>query len=176
MRVGIFGGSFNPIHKGHIAIAKGVMASGLVDEVWLMVSPRNPLKQAADLMSDSRRLALVRKAVKDIDGVKACDFEMHLPKPSYTYLTLRCLHEKYPDKQFSLLIGADNWLIFDHWVNAEEILRTTHIIIYPREGSDIDASTLPGNVTLLDMPLHNISSTQIRNMIKEGEDVSDLMP
>ena len=160
--IAIFGGSFNPVHYGHVAIAKSVVESGLVDEVWLMVSPRNPLKEESDLMPDDQRLALVRKAVEGIEGVKACDFEFHMPKPSYTYLTLRRLRKAYPDVEFSLLIGADNWLIFEKWKNAEEILLSTPIIIYPRKGSEIDVATLPPNVTFLDMPLYNISSTEIR--------------
>ena len=162
MRIGIFGGSFNPIHYGHVAVARGVLASGLVDEVWLMVSPRNPLKREADLMPNRRRLSLARKAVEGIDGVKVSDFEMHLPVPSYTYLTLRRLREEYPDAAFSLVIGADNWLAFSRWAHPEEILLTTPIIIYPRRDSDIDPSTLPEGVTLLEMPLYDISSTQIR--------------
>lgn len=160
--VAVFGGSFNPVHYGHVAIARGVVESGLADEVWLMVSPRNPLKDEADLMPDDRRLALVREAVKDIDHVEACDFEMHMTKPSYTYLTLRRLRKAFPAAQFSLLIGADNWLIFHNWKNYKEILRTTPIIIYPRTGSPIDAAALPPNVKYLDMPLYNISSTEVR--------------
>ena len=160
--IAIFGGSFNPVHYGHVAIAKSVVESGLVDEVWLMVSPRNPLKKDSDLMPNRQRLQLARQAVKGIKGVKVSDFEMHLPKPSYTYLTLRRLRKAYPDVEFSLLIGGDNWLIFDKWKNAEEILRSTPIIIYPRKGSEIDVATLPPNVTFLDMPLYNISSTEIR--------------
>lgn len=175
-KIAIFGGSFNPIHRGHVAIAKGVVESGLVDEVWLMVSPRNPLKRQADLMANRKRLQLARKAVKDVEGVKVSDFEMHLPKPSYTYITLRRLREARPDAVFSLLIGADNWQIFDQWKNAEEILATTPIIIYPRTGSEIDVATLPPNVTFLDMPLHDISSTQIREALAKGEDVSSLIP
>ena len=162
MRIAVFGGSFNPVHYGHVAIAKSVVESGLVDEVWLMVSPRNPLKKDSDLMADRKRLQLARQAVKGMKGVKVSDFEMHLPKPSYTYITLRRLREAYPDAVFSLLIGGDNWLIFDRWKNAEEILRSTPIIIYPRKGSPIDVATLPPNVTFLDMPLYNISSTEIR--------------
>ena len=161
-KIAIFGGSFNPIHYGHTNIARSVVESGLVDEVWLMVSPRNPLKKDSDLMANRKRLQLARQAVKGMKGVKVSDFEMHLPKPSYTYITLRRLREAYPEVEFSLLIGGDNWLIFDRWKNAEEILRSTPIIIYPRKGSEIDASALPPNVTLLEMPLYDISSTEIR--------------
>ncbi len=175
-KIAIFGGSFNPIHKGHVAIAQGVLQSGLVDEVWLMVSPRNPLKKESSLMPDRLRLQLARRAVKDLPGIKACDFEFHLPKPSYTYITLRRLREAHPDHQFVLMMGADNWQRFSLWRNHEELLADYSIIIYPRQGYDIDTATLPPTVHYVEMPLYNISSPQIREALARGEDVSEFIP
>jgi len=176
MRIGIFGGSFNPIHKGHVAIAQSVLKSSLVDEVWLMVSPRNPLKEENSLMPDRLRLQMARRAVKDLPGVKACDFEFHLPKPSYTYITLRRLREAYPDHQFTLVMGADNWQRLSLWRNHEELLANYPIIVYPRKDSPIDTSALPPTVHYVEMPLYNISSTQIREALARGEDVSEFVP
>lgn len=176
MKIGIFGGSFNPIHRGHISLAQGILRSGMIDEVWFMVSPHNPLKQQSDLMPDAERLALVQRAVEGKEGLRASDFEFRLPKPSYMYITLRRLQESYPDCEFTLLIGADNWLCFDRWKEYREILQRYPIIIYPREGYPIDQSTLPASVKYLSLPLYNISSTQIRQMIARGEDVSEFVP
>lgn len=175
-RIGIFGGSFNPVHIGHIAIAKAVRDSGLVDEVWLMVSPRNPLKQQYDLMDDHVRLARAQKAVEHLDNIKACDFEFALPRPSYTYITMAKLEQTFPNYSFSLLIGADNWAHFSLWRNHDRLLQRYPIIIYPRQGYPIDPSALPPSVAYIDMPLLNVSSTQIRRMLSRGEDVSHLLP
>lgn len=176
MRIGIFGGSFNPIHNGHIHLAKGIMQSGLIDELWFMVSPHNPLKQQADLMPDAQRYQTVSDAVRNIPHVKASDFEFHLAKPSYTYITLRKLCQAYPNDEFIIIIGADNWACFDKWKEYKEILSKYNIIIYPRDGYEINENTLPPSVTYLNLPLYNISSTQIRDMIKRGEDVSKYIP
>lgn len=176
MRIGVFGGSFNPIHNGHIHLAKGIMQSGLIDELWFMVSPHNPLKQQADLMPDDERYKAVYRAVSNMPHVKASDFEFHLAKPSYTYITLRKLCQTYPNDEFVIIIGADNWACFDKWKEYEEILSNYKIIIYPREGYEIDTKTLPPSVTYLNLPLYNISSTQIRHMIKQGQDISKYIP
>ncbi len=175
-KIGVFGGSFNPIHIGHIAIAKAVRDSGMVDEVWLMVSPRNPLKDQSSLMDDSERLARVRKAVEHLNGIRACDFEFSLPRPSYTYITMEKLEQSYPSFSFSLLIGADNWVHFHFWRNHDLLLQRYPIIIYPRQGYKIDTATLPPTVSYIDMPLINVSSTQIRQMLANGEDVSKFLP
>ena len=108
-KIAIFGGSFNPIHNGHIALAKAVREQCALDEVWLMVSPQNPLKQESDLLADELRFAMACKALKGTEGIKAYDYEMHLPKPSYTWTTLQLLQKDYPDYTFKLLIGGDNW-------------------------------------------------------------------
>ena len=163
MLTGIYGGSFNPIHIGHTALAEWLVQRGYVDEMWLMVSPQNPLKPAKDLMPDALRLRLAHIACEGLPGVRVTDFEFRLPRPSYMVHTLAALRVTYPEREFALVIGADNWQRFHMWYKADEILRQHRIIIYPRPGCDIDAATLPHGVTLATgAPLFDISSTQIR--------------
>lgn len=176
IRTGIYGGSFNPIHNGHIAIARAMLDCDAVDEVWLMVSPQNPLKQSADLLDERLRLDMTRRATADIPCVTACDYEFHMPRPSYMWHTLQSLSRDYPDREFTLLIGADNWQVFDRWYHADDIIAHYPIRIYPRRGYDIEASTLPHNVKLVDTGLYDVSSTMVRERIRRGEDVSKLIP
>lgn len=176
IRTGIYGGSFNPIHNGHIAIAKAMLRLGAIDEVWLMVSPQNPLKQAADLLDDSLRLDMTRRAVEGIEGIEVSDYEFRLPRPSYMWNTLLHLSHDYPDREFCLLIGADNWLVFDRWYHADDIIAHYPIRIYPRRGYDIDTASLPPTVKLVDTGLYDVSSTEVRNIIRRGEDPSPLIP
>ena len=133
MRIGIFGGTYNPIHLGHTALASYICNLGLVDEVWLMVSPQNPFKQDHQLLDEAIRLRLATLAVQDFPRLRASDFEFHLPRPSYTYVTLQELTRTCPDDTFSLIIGADNWEKFPGWRNADDILAHYPIIVYPRE-------------------------------------------
>lgn len=176
IRTGIYGGSFNPIHNGHIAIARAMLDCDAVDEVWLMVSPQNPLKHSADLLDERLRLDMTRRATADIPCVTACDYEFHMPRPSYMWHTLQSLSRDYPDREFTLLIGADNWQVFDRWYHADDIIAHYPIRIYPRRGYDIEASTLPHNVKLVDTGLYDVSSTMVRERIRRGEDVSQLIP
>lgn len=176
IRTGIYGGSFNPIHNGHIAIARAMLDCDAVDEVWLMVSPQNPLKQSADLLDEQLRLDMTRRATADIPCVTACDYEFHMPRPSYMWHTLQSLSRDYPDREFTLLIGADNWQVFDRWYHADDIIAHYPIRIYPRRGYDIEASTLPHNVKLVDTGLYDVSSTMVRERIRREEDVSQLIP
>lgn len=174
-KVGIFGGSFNPIHTGHIALAKSLCQKAGLDEVWFMVSPMNPFKQAAtDLLDDNLRLQLVVKALEDEPQLKACDYEFHLPKPSYTWKTLQAMSNDYPDIAFTLLIGGDNWATFDKWYHHEDILARFPIVVYPRQGSDIGA--VPEGVSIVQTPLLNISSTEIRRHIAEKESIKGMVP
>jgi len=167
MKIGIFGGSFNPIHTGHVALAQAVLKQCELDEVWLMVSPLNPLKRNdSDLLDDSLRYQLARKALEGINGVKACDYEFHLPKPSYTWNTLQQLSKDFPDHRFCLLIGGDNWAHFERWRHWKDILRHYDVIVYPR---DEFAGTI-------DLPLINVSSTEIRQKVRAGERISGLVP
>lgn len=165
-RVGLFGGSFNPIHFGHIGLAKYVVENTDIEQVWLMPSPQNPLKKRADLMPDEERLRLAREAVADIPNIKVCDVEFHLPIPSYTYNTLQCLRQIYPQIEFSIIMGADNVLCFDKWYKYEEILEEFPIIVYPRPGYDaaeLLRTKYPSMTLLTGVPEFNISSTEIRN-------------
>lgn len=173
---GIFGGSFNPIHNGHIALARQILEKGGLDEIWFMVSPQNPLKPADTLADDHYRLSLVKAALEGEARLKACDYEFQMPRPSYTYDTLMALRRDYPDREFTLIMGGDNWERFHRWYKWEDILRQFRIIIYPRQGAAIDTASLPANVRLVDTLLYNISSTEIRNKISKGEDISRLVP
>ena len=134
--VGIFGGSFNPIHTGHIALAKSLCEKAGLDEVWFMVSPMNPFKKAAtDLLDDQLRLEMVKKALEGEPQLQACDYEFHLPKPSYTWHTLQAISQDFSDIRFTLLIGGDNWAAFDKWYHHDDILAHYPIVVYPRKGS-----------------------------------------
>ena len=165
MKIGIFGGPFNPIHTGHVALAQAVLKQCELDEVWLMVSPLNPLKRNdSDLLDDSLRYQLARKALEGINGVKACDYELRLPKPSWN--TLQQLSKDFPDHRFCLLIGGDNWAHFERWRHWKDILRHYDVIVYPR---DEFAGTI-------DLPLINVSSTEIRQKVRAGERISGLVP
>ncbi len=174
--IGIFGGSFNPIHNGHIALAKAFLEKENLNEVWFLVSPQNPFKVNQQLLADHLRLELVRKAIADNPHFRASDYEFQLPKPSYTWNTLQHLSHDYPTHRFTLLVGGDNWAAFDRWYHAEDILSNYKIVVYPRRGQEIDKSTLPTNVSLLQTPLIDVSSTDVRQRVEQGEDISKLVP
>ena len=165
MTIGIYGGSFNPIHQGHLALGRWLVRHGCVDELWFMVSPHNPLKPAASLLDDRARLRLARLAAGRSKGLRVSDFEHHLPRPSFMVDTLAALRKEYPEREFALIIGADNWLDFPRWHQPDDILRHHRIIVYPRPGYPLDAASLPPSVTLVATPLLDISSTQIRHAI-----------
>ena len=177
MRVGLFGGSFNPIHNAHIALASTICEQARLDEVWFMVSPQNPLKQAQDLLDENERYEMVKLALESQAKVlKASNYEFHLERPSYTWKTLRALKQDFPQHEFSLIIGGDNWVRFPRWAHSEEILANHHIYIYPREDSEIDEATLPKNVHLIHTPKINITSTMLREMVRNGKDISAFVP
>lgn len=176
IRTGLYGGSFNPIHNGHIAIARQMIEKAGLDEVWFMVSPQNPLKERNTLLDDAKRLEMARKALEEQPRLKACDYEFALPRPSYTWHTLQSLWRDYPDREFVLMIGADNWAHFGRWYHADDIMRTCNILIYPRRGYNVDALSLPARAQLVDTGLYDVSSTEIRQLIKEGRDISRLVP
>ena len=161
-KTGIFGGSFNPIHNGHISLARQLKEKAGLDEVWLMVSPQNPLKHSADLLDDEKRLQMARLALDGVEGIVVSDYEMHLPKPSYTWNTLQALTKDYPDREFVLMIGGDNWQYFDRWYHAEDIKANYEIVVYTRTPGD------PGYI--------DISSTDIRRRIREGRGIRRLVP
>ncbi|MBR2151169.1 MAG: nicotinate (nicotinamide) nucleotide adenylyltransferase [Prevotella sp.] len=166
-KIGIFGGSFNPIHCGHIALAKAALEQCGFDEVWLMVSPQNPLKQgSSELLDDRLRYEMAKKALEGVEGVVACDYEFHLSRPSYTWNTLQHLSNDYPDCEFRLLIGGDNWAHFQRWRHWKDILRQHGVVVYPR-------GNYPGTIQ---MPLLQVSSTEIRERVKLRQPITGLVP
>ena len=175
IRTGIFGGSFNPIHKGHILLAQQLRKRAGLDEVWLMVSPQNPLKQSADLLDDKLRMEMARKALVGVEGIVASDYEMHLPKPSYTWNTLQQLSKDYPDREFVLLMGGDNWERFDQWYRHEDILTNYQIVVYPRKDTEVPDPFVP-SVCIVEAELLDISSTEIRQRIREGKGIRRMVP
>ena len=175
MRIGIYGGSFNPIHIGHTSLAQSLVEQKIVDEVWLLVSPLNPLKQSAnpDILDYAERLHIARLATEGMNGIRVSDFENSLPIPSYMVNTLGKLTKAYPQHQFSLIIGADNWSDFHKWYKWKDILTSYPIIIYRRPGYDLDTTSptiqSAKSITIADTPLYPISSTQIRQAIRQGQ-------
>ena len=166
--IGILGGSFNPVHIGHLMLASYLSQWGYVDKVWLTLSPLNPLKEVSALIADTGRLAMLDIAAKGMTGTEVCDIELSMPRPSYTIDTLDELARRYPDKQFRLIIGSDNWLVFDRWREPKRILADYGIIVYPRPGYDVTAEMMRPGMTLADAPVADISSTFIRAAIADG--------
>ncbi len=173
--IGIFGGSFNPVHNGHIELARRLLTLAGLDEVWFVVSPQNPFKRNEKLLDDELRLEMVRLALADEPRMAASDCEFRLPRPSYMWHTLQSLAKNYPDREFVLLIGADNWARFDQWYAAREIITNHRIVVYPREGTPLSASSFPKNVTLADTGLVPGSSTEVRRRIACGQSIDDLV-
>ena len=169
MKIGIFSGSFNPIHLGHTRLAAFIRQQAGLDEVWLMVSPNNPLKAASGLMDEKMRYHLAQLATAELEGIRPSDFELHLPRPSYTINTLEQLTAAYPQHQFSLIIGSDNMAIFHKWKDWQRILALYPIIVYPREGDDLAAlkQQYPMMHVIEGAPLLNISATEIRAHLQD---------
>ncbi len=176
IKTGIFGGSFNPIHNGHIQLARQLREAAGLDEVWLMVSPQNPLKEQAGLLADDLRLQMARQALADEPFIEVSDYEFHLPRPSYTWNTLQALKDDFPDRKFVLLIGGDNWERFSRWYRADDIVSNYQIIVYPRRGSDIDLTSLPPMVSVVEAELLDISSTDIRRRVSRRQPITGLVP
>lgn len=178
MKIGIFGGSFDPIHIGHAIIAQHIISSGAVDRLWFMVSPVNPLKVGnVRQVADTDRLRMVEMVSRPMEGVETSAFEFSMPKPSYTIDTLNALQIKFPDDEFYLVIGADNWEVFDRWRASEEILAKYHVLIYPRLGHEVVISDqLKDRVTLIDAPVIELSSTEIRERLAKGQSVRYYVP
>ena len=180
MKVGIYSGSFNPVHVGHIALCDYLVQEGAVDEVWLIRSPLNPLKAANTLAPDADRQQMLEIAIEGHEGLRTCCIEDTLPRPNYTINTLRALQETHPDVEFHLIIGTDNWLIFDKWRAYDEILIDFHLIVYPRPGYEPTTTetlrSLTENVRFVDAPQFDISSTEIRTAIAQGEEPEMIDP
>ena len=175
-KIGLMGGSYNPIHKGHVGLAKTIRQKLVLDEVWLMLSPMNPLKRNdTELIEDVQRLTMARLALEGEPGIVVSDAEMTLPRPNYTVRTLAYLKERNPDCVFSIIIGSDNLAVFDHWKDADEIMRKYEVIVYPRPGYDIKPlrEKYPKVNYVEDVSEYPISSTEIRRRIRAGEEVSE---
>ena len=176
LTTGIFGGSFNPVHNGHVELARRLLAIAGLDEVWFVVSPQNPFKRNDRLLDDRLRLEMVRLALRDEPRMAASDYEFGMPRPSYMWHTLQAMSRDYPDRRFVLLIGADNWARFGEWYAADKILAAHSVVVYPREGVPLDPAALPAGVTLADTGLIPGSSTEIRCLIANNQPIDGLVP
>lgn len=177
MNIGIFSGSFNPIHIGHLILANYIVEFTEIEEVWFLVSPQNPLKSENELSDEHIRLEMTELALAKYTKLKASDFEFSMPIPSYTVNTLDALRNEYPGHNFTLIIGADNWNVFESWREYDKILENYKIRVYPRLGHRITIPTkLRDKVEALDSPIIEISSTFIRDSIAEGKDVRAFLP
>lgn len=178
MKIGIFGGSFDPIHIGHAIIAHHIISSGAVDRLWMMVSPLNPLKVDKERqVADTDRLRMVEMVTRPMEGVETSAFEFTMPRPSYTIDTLNALQEKFPDDEFYMVIGADNWELFDKWRNKDEIIAKYHLLVYPRLGYEINIpEELQDRVMRVDAPIIELSSTQVRERLAKGQSVRYYVP
>lgn len=175
-KIGLFFGSFNPVHVGHLIIASYMAQYTDLDEVWLVVSPQNPLKKSSNLLNMYDRLELVDRALKGQDRIKVSDIEFRLPKPSYTANTLVHLEERHPNDQFALIMGGDNLKTFRKWKNHELLLERYALYVYPRPGIDIEEWRNHSSVMITETPHMEISSTFIRKAISEGKSIRYLVP
>ncbi len=176
MKIGIYSGSFDPIHTGHAMVANYCAQWGGVDEVWLMVSRVNPLKAGTHPAGGDHRLKMAKLVAEGCKGVKASGFELTLPEPSYTYYTLCRLKERYPEHEFRLIIGSDNWANIGRWRNAHKIIMEFGLLIYPRPGFDIPNDPPQGVEVMGSGPTAMVSSTFIREALKEGRNVNFFLP
>ena len=176
MEVGLFFGSFNPIHTGHMIIANLVKETTSVKEVWFVVSPQNPFKKNKNLLHEFDRLDMVNAAIADDYQFRSCDIEFGMPRPSYTIDTLTLLQEKHPEKKFYLIIGEDNLAAFSRWKNHEMILEHFGLIVYPRPNSEKSSFINHSKVSMIEAPEVEISATLIRKLIKENKSVKYLVP
>lgn len=174
--IALFFGSFNPIHIGHLIIADAISLEKDIEKVWFVVSPQNPFKVKESLLTESSRFYLTQLATEDNPNFFVSNIEFHLPKPSYTIDTLNYLEEKYPDKKFCLVMGGDNLVHFEKWKNYEKILENYKIYIYKRPKSDTSQIPVHKNIYYLDVPLMEISSTLIRERIKNNLSIKYLLP
>lgn len=175
-KIGLFFGSFNPVHIGHTIIARFMIEFTDIDEVWFIISPHNPLKEKKTLLADNHRFYMVNMAVENEYRIKASNIEFHMPQPSYTVHTLVYLEEKHPAKEFVVIAGADILPTFHRWKNYDRILEYYHLYIYPRPGNTSNPFEGHSHIHFVDAPLMDISASFIRKSIKHGKDVSFLLP
>lgn len=177
MQIGLYFGSFNPIHNGHLIIANHIAEYGDVEKIWFVVSPQNPLKESKSLLNEYDRLHLVKLAIGDNDRFQASDIEFRLPRPSYTIDTLTYLKEQFPQHRFKIIMGSDSFQNIGKWKNSELLLREHELLVYRRPGFEI---SVPGayaaNIRILDAPMLDISSTYLRTQIKNKKSIRYLTP
>lgn len=175
MNIGLFFGSFNPIHHAHLIIAKYILNKNLVDQIWFVVSPHNPLKETKSLLNENHRLHLVRLAIEGEYQMKAVDIEFFLPRPSYTSVTLNYLSEKYPNHHFHLIVGGDSFQNFPKWKNYKYIINNFNIILYNRPGFPL-SDTYGAQLKIVEAPLLELSASSIRTWISSKKSVRYLLP
>lgn len=178
MKIGLYFGSFNPIHIGHLVIANHLAEYSDLDQIWFVVTPHNPFKKKHSLLDDYQRLEMVYRATKEYPKLKPCDIEFTLPQPNYTINTLTYLQEKHPDNEFSLIMGEDNLKSFHKWRNYKLILENHHIYVYPRISENKIETQFDGHKKIhhIDAPIMELSSTLIRSAIKLGKNVKPMLP
>ena len=176
MKIGLFFGSFNPVHHGHLIVSNHVRQNTDLDQLWLVVTPQNPLKDTSALLNDYHRLALVQLATEDEPNLKAVDIEFHLPRPSYTINTLTYLQEKYPNYEFAIVMGSDSYSNLPKWKNFETLIANWEIYVYNRPGVGQLTSYPKSKTHFLNAPLLELSATYIRNSIREGKSITYLVP
>jgi nicotinate-nucleotide adenylyltransferase len=178
-KIGLFFGSFNPIHIGHLILANYILENSDMNELWFVVSPQNPFKEKKSLLNDHNRLDMVELAIRNYPDMRASNVEFSLPTPSYTIDTLTYLKEKHPDYSFSLIMGEDNLGSLHKWKNSDLLIKDHHIIVYPRvfEGDKKSSKyTDHENISLIKAPVIELSATEIRNMIQQGKNVRPMLP
>lgn len=175
MKIGLYFGSFNPVHTGHLIIANHMLNETSLERIWFVVSPQNPFKTNVSLLNEYNRLHLVRVAIEDDTRMRVSDIEFTLPKPSYTVNTLAYLHEKYPEHEFAIIMGSDSFQNLHKWKNHEVIIKRCHIYVYPRPGFEINNS-INAEMQIVKAPLLEISATQVRNLVKDGKSIRYLVP
>jgi nicotinate-nucleotide adenylyltransferase len=175
MQIGLYFGSFNPIHNGHLIIANHILNETDLDKIWFVISPQNPFKPSSTLLNEYDRLHLVQKAIEGDDRLRASEIEFSLPKPSYTVHTLTYLQEKYPDYSFRIIMGSDSFQNIEKWKNADVLIKNYEFIIYKRPGFEIDNKS-NAKVNVMNAPLLEISATYIRELVRQGKSIKYLVP
>lgn len=175
MKIGLFFGSFNPVHHAHLIIATHILNENLAEKIWFIVSPQNPLKETKSLLNERQRLHLLNIAIGDNDHMKASDIEFNLPRPSYTAVTLAHLTEKHPNYEFVVIMGGDSFQNITRWKNYEYILANYPILLYNRPGFEIE-NNLGAKINVVNAPLLELSATQIRKLIKEKKSIQYMLP